>query len=333
MTNFEGRPIFEPDELLAEFALLFPHGWSGPDVVLELAPNGWEASPLAAVFHPSAEQIYEETVRMHRNIAELTKARAKPDAPPPSPEPTLEEIQAEHQESPFETERELQELVGLCLWDIFSDNHEVVADDGRLFDLGSSRSSAGFLADVVNKQDGPKPLPRPSPDAFLSEMLNKSGGGAEQSEFMKQILKEMVGDGGYTYLDFYMGTHMVSGRADLGPVYEMIFRRLHARGCDWVYHFPRLHLVDFRPLKKMLDEEKRGDEPEFAGYDPSAAFEAEQEDQQRDEELAKMRESLDEGYRESVEASRDQPPPTTVLAYEAVYGEFPEGWPPEAVSG
>jgi len=330
MTNFEGRNIFENDELMAEFAILFPHGWAGPDVLQELAPDGWEASPVSAVFHPSAVQIYEETVRMHRNLAELAKARPRPDAPPPSPEPTLEEIQTEHQASPFETERELQELVGLCLWDIFSDNHEVVAADGRLYDLGSSRSSAGFLADVLNTQDGPKPLPRPSPDAFLSEMLNKSGGGAEQSEFMKELLKEMVGDGGYTYLDFYMGTHMISGRADLEPVYAMIFRRLHARGCEWVHHFPRLQVVDFRPLKKMLDEEKRGNEPEFENYDPSTAFEEEQENQKRDEELATMRESLDEGHREAVEASRDQPPPATVRAYEVVYGQFPEGWPPEA---
>ena len=329
MTNFQGREIFEEGELKAEFALLFPQGWAGADVLKELAPNGWENSPLNKVSHPSAEQIYEESVRIHHNLSELTKGRTKPDAPPPRPEPTLEEIVAEHEATPFETERELQELVGLCLWDIFSDNHEVTAADGRLWDLGSMRASGGFLAEVLNSQGGPKPLPRPSPEGFLSEMFMKNGGGEQQSEMMKIMLKEMVGDGGYTYLDFYMGTGMVSGRADLSPIYQLILRRLQKQGCDWKYTFPRLYAVDFRPLKKMLDEQKADAEPEFAGYDPSAAFEEEQEDQKKDEELATMRASLDEGHREAVEAAQDRPPPTVVLAYEAVYGQYPEGWPPE----
>ena len=82
-------------------------------------------------------------------------------------------------------------------------------------------------------------------------------------------------------------------------------------------------------LQKQLDEQKRGDEPEFAGYDPSAAFEEEQEDQKRDEEIAEFRESLDEGHREAVEAAQDREPPATVRAYLAVYGQFPKGWPPE----
>ena len=32
------------EEIKAEFGLLFPHGWAGPDVLTELAPNGWGAS-------------------------------------------------------------------------------------------------------------------------------------------------------------------------------------------------------------------------------------------------------------------------------------------------
>ena len=42
-----------------------------------------------------------------------------------------------------------------------------------------------------------------------------------------------------------------------------------------------------------------------------------------------LRESLDAGYREAVEAARHAPPPATVRAYQAVYGHFPRGWPPE----
>ena len=123
---------------------------------------------------------------------------------------------------------------------------------------------------------------------------------------------------------------MASGRADLLPVYAMIFRRMYARGMDWKYHFPRLYAVDMRPLKKQLDEQQKGDEPEWAGYDPSAAFEEDVEETKKDEEIAKLRESLDEGHQQAVEAAKDQPPPATVRAYELVYGAFPEGWPPEA---
>lgn len=330
LTNFEGKPILSDDEMKAEFAALFPNGWAGPDVMAELAPDGWAAGPLVAVFHPSAEQVYEETVQIHRNMANFPGR--KPDAPPP-PEPTFEEIEAEHEYGEVEPARECQELVGWCLWDVFSDNHEVFADDGRLFDLGSSRGSAGFLAEVVNGQGGPPPPPRPELPAEFQKMFDPPPGSSpEVLAAMAEMRKEMVGDGGYTYLDFYMGAGRVSDRADLVPVYALIFRRLRARGMDWVYHFPRLSLVDFRPLKKQMDEQKRREEggSEFEGYDPSAAFEEDEAEREKDAEIAEMREKLDEGHREAVAAARDEEPPAVVRAYQQVYGEFPEGWPPEA---
>lgn len=330
-TNYAGKPVLPEDELKAEFAALFPHGWGGPDVLAELAPGGWAASPLVAVFHPSAGTLYEEAVRVHRNLANFPGRR--PDAPPMPPEPTREEVEAEYRPAPAEPARECQELVGRCLWDVFSDNHEVFAADGRLLDLGSSRAAGGFLAEVVNAQGGPPPPPRPEMPPELTRWLDPPADASpEVVAMMAEMRREMIGDGGYTYLDFYMGTGMVSGRADLTPVYGLIFRRLRARGMDWVYHFPRLHLVDFRPLKKMLDEKEREEkgEAEFEGYDPAAAFEEEQEDRKKDEEIAGMRASLDEGHREAVAAARKAEPPAVVRAYAAVYGEFPGGWPPEA---
>ena len=329
MSTYNDRPEFSEDELRAEFATLFPHGWAGPDVLAELAPHGWANSPLVAVFHPSVQQEFEEQVRMHRNMANFPGR--KPDAPPPPPEPTLEEITAEHADSPPEPERECQELVGLCLWDVFSDNHEVLADDGRWLHLGSARGSGGFLAEVLNSQGGPPPPPKPElPPELEAMMFPKSDNPAVQA-MVDEMRKEMIGDGGYTYLDFYMGTATVSGRADLTPVYEFLFRRLKARGHDWKYSFPRLGLVDFRPLKKQLDEQERRErgESEFEGYDPEAALAEEEADREKDEDIARMQASLDEGYRESVAAALEQPPPPTVRAYAAVYGDFPDGWPPE----
>lgn len=282
MTDFDANSYSEA-ELIAEYERLFPHGFAGPDVLKELAPEGWENCSLSATFHPSVEQCYEEALHAHRN---LTRLRRPDDERPLPPEPTFTEIASQYRPRSVEPDREARELVGCCLWDVFSDRHEVIGPDGRVLNLGSFRGSGGFLADLLNRQIG-----------------------AEE----------------YDYLSFYMGTIWVSQRADLTPVYRMIFRRLRSRDLDWVYHFPRLYAVDIRPLKEALD---RNDQPEWTDYDPSEALAKEEADQEQNKKLAELRESLDEGYREAIEESMKRPPPTTVRAYESIYGEFPRGWPP-----
>lgn len=270
-------------ECFAEFDCLFPHGFAGDDVLSEIAPTGWADSLLVAVFHPSAQQIYEESVRIHQNLESL---RRPGHSQPPKPEPTLEEVTENHVASPIDVEEEGRRLVGQCLWEVFSDNHEVLAPDGRIIDLGSFRGSGGFLAD------------------YLNQKLNTAQ---------------------YDYLDFYMGNVWVSGRADLTPVYEMIFRRLKARGCDWIYHFPTLHAIDFRPVRDALKEKEQ---PEWVNYAPEEALAKEQADAKRDRELADLRERLEEGNREAIAEAAKQPPPKPVAAYRAVYGRDPRGWPP-----
>jgi hypothetical protein len=162
----------------------------------------------------------------------------------------------------------------------------VVAADGQILDLGSFRTTGGFLADLLNRQTGTE---------------------------------------GYDYMVFYLGTIWVAQRADLGPVYRMIFRRLRGRELDWVYHFPRLDAVDLAPLKEALE---RKHEPEWMNYSPSAALAKEAEEQERQRQLAEFRQSLNEGYREAIEAALDQPPPATVQAYQTVYGHYPRRWLP-----
>jgi len=282
MTNFDTDSFSEAD-LEAEFDRLFPQGFAGPDVLQELAPAGWENSPLLAVFHPSLAQSYEETLRLHRNVCALRRPN---DPHPLPPEPTFDEVARDFQERPVETVREVRELVGQCLWDLFSDGHEVTATDGRVLDLGSFRASGGFLAEILNRQTG-----------------------AEH----------------YDYLDFYMGTIWVAQRADLTPVYQMIFRRFQGRRLDWIYHFPKLYAVDLRPLKEALDETHG---PDWLNYSPSEALAKEEEAKEQDKNLAELRETLEEGYRESIEEALKGPPPTTVRAYKAIYGCFPRGWPP-----
>src|SRR5271166_2578259 len=136
MTNFDTDSFSEAD-LGAEFDRLFPQGFAGPDVLQELAPAGWENSPLLAVFHPSLAQSYEETLRLHRNVCALRRPN---DRHPLPLEPTFDEVARDFRERPVETVREVRELVGQCLWDLFSDGHQVTATDGRVLDLGSSRA-------------------------------------------------------------------------------------------------------------------------------------------------------------------------------------------------
>jgi hypothetical protein len=148
-------------------------------------------------FHPTLKQLHKEAVQLHRNIQSLLRKSRKSS---PTPAPTLKAIAKEYEDPPIEAEREIRELVGRCLWDIFSDNHDVVARDARLVDIGSFRGSAGFIADQLNGQTGTRQ---------------------------------------YDYMDFYMGTVWISERTDLTPVYEMIFARLKARRFDWRYYLPR----------------------------------------------------------------------------------------------
>jgi hypothetical protein len=275
--------LLSEEECREEFARLFPVGPGSADLMSELAPDGWDHSLLRYCFHPTPERLYEEAVGVHERMEEMFPARD----PEPTPAPTMADIVARHTDPPTEPQRELAELLGKCVWDVFSDNHEVITSNGRSFDLGSFRASGGFIADWLNSQQGTDR---------------------------------------YDYMDFYMGTIWIGGRADLTPVYEAIFRRLHARGHNWVYEFPRLRLVDLRPLQAALGETQ----PDWEGYDPSRAFQQQQEDVEREREVRQMREQLDEAYREAVDKARQGPPPHTVAAYTNVYGVFPQGWPPES---
>jgi hypothetical protein len=190
-------------------------------------------------------------------------------------------VRREYEPSPVNPEEEVTELVGLCLWDTFSDNHDVIAADGRIADIGSFRGAGAFLEHLTRDQDG-----------------------------------WQEGD----YLRFYLGTIWISRRADLTPVYAMIFRRLKALSADWVYHFPALALVELAPLDDA-------DKPNNA-YSVSKAAVAELEAQKRRAEVEQFRAELREMNARARDEAMDQPPPATVRAYRQVYGRDPRGWPP-----
>jgi hypothetical protein len=273
-------------ELLVLFDRLFPRGFAGQDVLDEIAPEGWERSPLVACFHPSIERLFEERLLMHRHLEELRHlCRRRDDSATnvSAPEPTLEDVRKEYEPSPVEQDAEVTELVGLCLWDTFSDNHEVIAADGRLADIGSFRGAG----------------------AFIDEYLTGDRDGWREGD----------------YLRFYLGTIWIGQRADLGPVYTMIFSRLKAVGADWVYHFPELGLVELP---------SRDDDPAplAPGYSVSESAIAEVQAQRRRADVQRFRAELEEMNARARDEALDREPPATVRAYRQVYGRDPQGWPP-----
>lgn len=119
---------------------------------------------------------------------------------------------------------------------------------------------------------------------------------------------------------FYMGTIWIARRADLTPVYAMIFRRLRSLGADWVYHFPQLYLTELEPTDPDVGQS--------ASYSASASALAELEAQKRRAETARVRAEIEEANASAREEAMDHPPPATVRAYRQVYGRDPRGWPP-----
>ncbi len=206
---------FSQQECVADFHKLFPQGFAGEDVIAEIAPEGWPRSPMVAIFHPSLEQVFQEAVESHQNLQRLRllgdrQVDGKEDVEPP----TIEQVRERFQETPVDTLREVAELAGRCVWDIFSDNHDVRGADQRVMDIGSFRGAGGFIADELNQQ---------------------------------------LGECRYDYMDFFMGTSWITCRADDSVVYEMIFRRLKRRGLDWNYSFPKLLLIDLQPLRDSIE--------------------------------------------------------------------------------
>jgi hypothetical protein len=259
------------------FTRLFPHGFCSDDIEQEITPEGWEHSELVRTFHPTAEQCYEERVRLTERLHRLSgKKRELPD---------LAQMRSEHVDTPIDREIEIAGLVGLCLWEVFSSNNEVVDSSGRLVDIGSFRGAARFLAEYQNAIRGTS----------------------------------------FDYTDFYMGLGWVESRADVTPVFRMVFGRLKRHGFDWRYVFPRLVLVDVGAARPV----DREDGPEWSDYDPGHEVTASIEEREREDKASRLRRDLEKLYHDSVVEARQKPPPRIIQAYSGVYGHFPHGWPPE----
>lgn len=199
------------------------------------------------------------------------------------PAPTLEEVAAEeHTERPCFPRDELLQLLGECAWNIFSNNHSVAGPGGEEYKLGSFRGSGRFIAEFINQH-------------YPSERTS------------------------YDYIDFYCAGWFHHRRADLTQVYALLFGRLREQGCNWVYSFPRIQVID---LEQKQESEPKNPE----SYNPEKAMQEELEREERKKQSDKLRRRLDEAYEEAREKAKFEPPPEIVAAYRQVYGRWPEGW-------
>jgi hypothetical protein len=173
----------------------------------KIAPNGFKCTDLILFLHPTAEQQYEEYISVRNNIIQLTKKSNQEDK-----EIKCSDFKQDDLTNISEYDEFLY-ILGLSIYDIFSNNHEVIGNDNKIYDFGSFRGSGGFIADFFN-------------DNFPDNSSN------------------------YDYMDFYMGTIWIKRRGILTPFYEYIFQKLKDFHCEWKYSFPRMHLID---LKKIFD--------------------------------------------------------------------------------
>ncbi|MFB6278558.1 MAG: hypothetical protein ABEK75_03560 [Salinibacter sp.] len=181
----------------------------------ELAPEGWADSPLADYVFSAPDEQESQARDAMEAVNEMLE-----DAGEDPVDDDVQELMFEHMHqrdpSPDVGDTGACDVIGMALWDVFSDNHDVVDPDGVAYHLGSFRGSAGTIAEVLNETYG----------------LGRR----------------------YTYIDFYMGASLAEDDEPFRSVYEWIFRRLYERDCDWHYTFPRLYLVSFDTEEDTPDD-------------------------------------------------------------------------------
>jgi hypothetical protein len=193
------------------FNNLFPLGLAGEDLMEALAPNGWDHCELR-FHHPSLEQAYADFIerkawlKAHfRDLPQKTKQKVRVHYE------AYDKIPFEYSSTPYKPEEELKEMVGRCLWDIFSYHNWVIKK--KAFELGSFAGSAKCI-DLFDRPQG----------------------------------------NGRHYTKYYMGSVWIKNYVDLSPVYRLLFSRLKALECLWIYGIeePGLATFDWRKKDRQI---------------------------------------------------------------------------------
>jgi len=103
-----------------------------------LAPMGWSSSAYFPFFHPTAEQQYQANIALHKRFYEFLGD---------TPLPQIEEFEDDN--SPTFIEAELLELLGRVLYELLN-NFQLQHNSGSIYDFGSGRSCADFIAQFFN---------------------------------------------------------------------------------------------------------------------------------------------------------------------------------------
>lgn len=251
------------------------------DLYKVLAPKGWGKSEYVHFLHPTPKQQYEEHKTMTDNLNRLKRIK--------SDDKTEEEYNdiSEFEQDDLKDINEYGEflyVLGLAVYDIFSNNHEVVDAENKVYHLGSMRGSGTFIANFFNTN-------------FDNPLRS------------------------YDYMDFYMGTIWIRPRGDLLSFYEFVFQKLKAKNCDWIYSFPRMHLIDPKKLFNPNENKTHGN------YKPENSAKKELELSEIDKEVQKFRDELDKIYEEEFEEAKYKPLTPIVQAYKNVYAVLPKGHP------
>jgi hypothetical protein len=129
------------------FARLCRHGFAGVDVPAEIAPEGWEQSPLLACFHRASSSFsrneWRSTATWKNGVVSEAGARTRRRSNG-GPNRRSKTCSWMTNQTAANVEDEVTELVGLSMG-IFSDNHDVIAADGRVADVGSFRGAGAPL--------------------------------------------------------------------------------------------------------------------------------------------------------------------------------------------
>jgi len=166
----------------------------------KLTPEGWVNQPLIYFIHPTPQQKWEEALQAYTSLRRLDEQLHRKTY---QKKPELADFKSDDPTNinPID---EFRYLLAIGIYEIFSHNHEVRDDIGKIYDMGSMRGTGKFLAEFLNMY-------------YPTEWTT------------------------YDYMDFYYQYFAIQGRGDMSPIFRYVFQKMQARKLSWLYATPRIY--------------------------------------------------------------------------------------------